>query len=1068
VSAGRAHPGTASQGPAGVPPAAPGGAGLERALTWRGLAWVVARQHRTALIGCGVLYAVAAVLLAVNGVQMHASYRALGLARCPRPARSLACLAGIEQFNQDYVVWVRLIPLLLLAVPALAGAFTGAPVLGQDLDHGTFRFAWTQGAGRARLLSAKLVLLGGPLLLAGAGLAALASWWFSPQYALGNGRLAPQLFVPLGPSFAAWTLLAFALGVAAGAALRRVVPAIAATLAAWTGLAVVTGIWLRYHLYAAPSRFTFSFAQASQQTQQTQVGLPHRVRIFDGSPPRAFVLNTWLVNAKGQVVTRPPRPPSGATAAARAHGGAGPLAVLHGFHLAGVYLPDSRFWPFQWIEAGWLAVLSALLLAVPFWLSRRPHPLRAGSRLMLGWMGRATPRFPGMTSPAGAAMAGSQAGPAAVITRPADGTVVTGAESGTVPVERDLTWPGVAWVAWRQHRTALSGCAALFGAAALLLLINGLAMRALYHRLGLSGCAVQNLTPACAGTVKQFQQNFGIWTGLIPVLLLVVPVTAGTFTGAAVVAREIERGTFRFAWTQGCGRLRLLIGKIAVLAAALLLGGGTVAALASWWFSPLNALGYARLYPQYFAIQGPAFPAWTLLAFALAVVAGSLIRRVAAAVGTALAVCAGLAIPAGMVLRYRFYRPPVQVTASLGQTSFTLPPRSVPTGTWWVGNGGKVLPQTQVEHAIASLSPDSLAHWFLTHDPRLVVTYQPDSRFWPFQWTETVWLVVVSVLLLAAALGLARQRAPGRTALAWLVLAAVALAGGASAGGYRLAAADSSRPVPAATSPTPPASPVQNTNGPGYLALGDSIAFGYRPGDVTSAAQYLNPANFTGYPEDVAKALGLDAANASCPGETSASLINPDAPSNGCETSGDGSPGYRSLPLHVSYTGSQLGYAVSYLRKHPDTRLVTIDIGANDMFRCQYTTADHCTGADFGQALASVTQNLDTILNALRNQAHYRHDLVVLTYYALNYGNRTSVTQTQELNAALTGPAARYGARLADGFGAFRAASARSGGDTCAAGLRIRLPSGSCDEHPSAHGQQVLAAAVQRAIGRNP
>ena len=177
----------------------------------------MARQHRTALIGCGVLYAVAAVLLAVNGVQMHASYRARGLARCPPQARTLACLAGMDQFNQDYVVWVRLIPLLLLAVQRVAGAFTGAPVLGQDLDRGTFRFAWTQGAGRARLLSAKLVLLGGPLLLAGAcGSAALTWWWFSPQYALDNGRLAPQFFVPLGPSFAAWTLLAFALGVAAG------------------------------------------------------------------------------------------------------------------------------------------------------------------------------------------------------------------------------------------------------------------------------------------------------------------------------------------------------------------------------------------------------------------------------------------------------------------------------------------------------------------------------------------------------------------------------------------------------------------------------------------------------------------------------------------------------------------------------------------------------------------------------------------------------------------------------------------------------------------------------------
>ena len=151
---------------------------------------------------------------------------------------------------------------------------------------------------------------------------------------------------------------------------------------------------------------------------------------------------------------------------------------------------------------------------------------------------------------------------------------MTGAESGTVPVERDLAWPGVAWVAWRQHRAALRGCGALFGAAALLLLVNGLAMRGLYHRrLGLSGCAVQNLTPARSATVKQFQQNFGIWTGLIPgTPLLVVPVTAGTFTGAAVVAREIERGTFRFAWTQGCGLLRPPTGKIAVLAAAAAAG----------------------------------------------------------------------------------------------------------------------------------------------------------------------------------------------------------------------------------------------------------------------------------------------------------------------------------------------------------------------------------------------------------------------------------------------------------------------------------------------------------------
>ena len=264
---------------------------------------------------------------------------------------------------------------------------------------------------------------------------------------------------------------------------------------------------------------------------------------------------------------------------------------------------------------------------------------------------------------------------------------------------------------------------------------------------------------------------------------------------------------------------------------------------------------------------------------------------------------------------------------------------------------------------------------------------------------------------------------------------------------------------------TPSAPPVVQVPGePGYLALGDSIAFGYRP--LPSFADYRNPAAFTAYPEDVAPALKLNLVNAACPGETTASMINTGAPSNGCETNAWGGPGYRRIaPLHVSYRGSQLNYAVRYLQQHPDTRLVTIGIGANDLFRCEATTADHCAGPDLGRTLAGVTANLDTIMSALRNQAQYRHTLVVVTYYALYYGTAVSVTPVEALNAALAGPAARYGARLANGFAAFRAASARAGGDTCAAGLRIKLASGGCDLHPTALGQQVLAAAVEAAVG---
>jgi lysophospholipase L1-like esterase len=328
-------------------------------------------------------------------------------------------------------------------------------------------------------------------------------------------------------------------------------------------------------------------------------------------------------------------------------------------------------------------------------------------------------------------------------------------------------------------------------------------------------------------------------------------------------------------------------------------------------------------------------------------------------------------------------------------------------------------------------------------------------------------LAVVAGLLLTAAFALTRHRTARTARTARTRHRAARAARGAAA--LLLVSACSSPTAAGAAHPeatgTGPAPPVVQVSGePGYLALGDSIAFGWRP--LPSFADYRNPAAFTAYPEDVARALKLNLVNAACPGETTASMINTSAPSNGCETNAQGGLGYRSIaPLHVSYRGSQLSYAVRYLQQHPDTQLVTIGIGANDLFRCEATTADHCAGPDLGRTLAGVTANLDTILSALRNLAQYRHTLVVVTYYALNYGDAASLTPVEALNAALAGPAARYGARLANGFAAFRAASARAGGNTCAAGLRIKLASGGCDLHPTALGQQVLAAAVEAALG---
>ena len=240
-----------------------------------------------------------------------------------------------------------------------------------------------------------------------------------------------------------------------------------------------------------------------------------------------------------------------------------------------------------------------------------------------------------------------------------------------------------------------------------------------------------------------------------------------------------------------------------------------------------------------------------------------------------------------------------------------------------------------------------------------------------------------------------------------------------------------------------------------YLALGDSVAFGFRPGAVTTPAQYADASNIVGYPEVVAARPPLRVTNASCPGETSGSLIDVTIPSNGCEN------GYRlAFPLHVAYTGSQLDFAVGFLSSHPSTQLVTINVGANDVFLCQRTTADHCTGSDFAAVLGQVGSHLNTILSTLRGAAGYTHQLVVLTYYATSYNDPAQVAGTQALNNVIVAAAQANGATVADGYTAFQAASAGAGGEPCAAGLLIALPSGGCDVHPTAAGHQVLADAV--------
>ncbi|GAC1436529.1 MAG: hypothetical protein NVSMB51_08120 [Solirubrobacteraceae bacterium] len=254
--------------------------------------------------------------------------------------------------------------------------------------------------------------------------------------------------------------------------------------------------------------------------------------------------------------------------------------------------------------------------------------------------------------------------------------------------------------------------------------------------------------------------------------------------------------------------------------------------------------------------------------------------------------------------------------------------------------------------------------------------------------------------------------------------------------------------------------PASVTPGSRYLALGDSVTFGFQEPQVVPAPDYFHAASFLGYPEQLATELHLKVTNTSCPGETSASLLDPTAPSNGCENA------YRkNFPLHASYAGAQLSYAVAYLRKHRDIGLVTLMIGANDLFLCQRSTKDACTNPSEQQAvLSNNSRNVKRTLSEIRNTAHYRGQLAIVNYYSLNYSSSFINGILTALNNSMDSATRPFHVVIADGFAELQAGARNSGGDLCAAGLLNQTGGGKCGVHPTYAGQALLAQALEKAI----
>ena len=261
------------------------------------------------------------------------------------------------------------------------------------------------------------------------------------------------------------------------------------------------------------------------------------------------------------------------------------------------------------------------------------------------------------------------------------------------------------------------------------------------------------------------------------------------------------------------------------------------------------------------------------------------------------------------------------------------------------------------------------------------------------------------------------------------------------------------------------------SSGSTYLALGDSIPFGYREQQSSPTPNYASPKTLIGYPNLVAQDLGLKLTNAACPGETTTSMINTSRPDNGCNHDAQGNPGYRAaFPIHVDYTGSQLDFAVSFLKAHPGTKLVTLQIGANDGLVCQATTADHCTSpAELSALLAAIGKHVGTILKRLRGTG-YDGQLVIVNYYSVNSASNDANANSLAVNAAVKNAASPYSVTIADAYALFAKASKNApGNNTCTAGLETLLTGADtpCGIHPSYAGQAVIATAAERVITKS-
>jgi hypothetical protein len=332
-------------------------------------------------------------------------------------------------------------------------------------------------------------------------------------------------------------------------------------------------------------------------------------------------------------------------------------------------------------------------------------------------------------------------------------------------------------VAWRQFRTqALVALGGLVAVAAVVLATRSHVVDVYDATVG--ACTTRDSCDAAAASLMQVDASLRGWLGA---LVVVVPGLVGVFWGATLVARELESGTFRLAWTQGVTRTRWVATKLLVVCLAAMAASGLVSLLVTWWASPFDRASQDRF--GTFDLRDVVAVGHAAFAVALGAALGAVLRRTLPAMATTLVafVAARLAF-VHLVRPHLLAARHVELPLDPRSTGFgsvdggptTLMPSPPRLPNAWVRSVDAV---DRAGHALGSgrlaalcpdlrtigpprgtkgagPAPEDVKHALdaciakVAQTYHTAVTYQPARQYWPFQWLEVA-------IYLGAALALA-------------------------------------------------------------------------------------------------------------------------------------------------------------------------------------------------------------------------------------------------------------------------------------------------------------------------